>query len=429
MKLLLGLLLILFAATAAALLLLSDAGYVLIAVGAWTVEMSLAVLVLLLLVLFTLLYYALRLAGGTARLPQRWRGWRGHRRALKARRGLTAGLLAFAEGDWTQAERRLLQRADDSETPLLHYLTAARAAQAQGADERRDHYLRLAHDSLPEATLAIGLTQAELQLEHRQLEQAESTLAQLLRQAPRHRQVLKLQLRLLLELKDWARLCALLPELRRRRVLPAHEYTVLELKVYGELLDTAAADNDADALVAVWQRVPKELRHGELLVLTYARHLLRFDRGSLAEPLLREALNRRFSDRLVQLYGLVDGGNPMRQLEAAEGWLAGDPRNPVLLLTVGRLALRNKLWGKARSALEGSLAVQPSVETQRELGALLEHLGEHEAAAACYREAARLAAEASGRLAVGSGPVGAVRLPGQESAAGELLRAAGGPSN
>jgi hypothetical protein len=72
--------------------------------------------------------------------------------------------------------------------------------------------------------------------------------------------------------------------------------------------------------------------------------------------------------------------------------------------------------------------VQPSVETQRELGALLEHLGEHEAAGRCYREAARLATEAANRLAVGSGPIGAARLPGQEGAAGELLRAAGGPS-
>ena len=217
----------------------------------------------------------------------------------------------------------------------------------------------------------------------------------------------------------------MLPELRRRKVIPANEYTVLELKVYGELLDAAAGDGDAGALVAVWQRVPKDLRAGELLVLTYVRHLIRFDRGSLAEPLLRETLNRRMSDRLAHLYGLVEGSNPARQLEVAESWLAGDPRNSALLLTVGRLALRTKLWGKARSALEGSLAVQPSVETQRELGALLEHLGEHEAAATCYREAARLAAEAASHLAMGSGPVGAMRLPSQDSAEGELLRAAG----
>ncbi|MDX1593006.1 MAG: heme biosynthesis protein HemY [Gammaproteobacteria bacterium] len=423
MKFLLFLLLILFAATAAALLLLSDAGYVLIAVGDWTVEMSLAVLAVLILFAFAVLYYALRLAGGARRLPRRVGQWREHRRHRKARRNLTEGLLAYAEGEWDQAERRLLQRADDSETPLLHYLSAARAAQEQGADDRRDHYLRLAHETLPEAALAIGLTQAELQLEHGQLEQAEATLDHLMRRAPRHRQVLKLQARLLLELGAWERLAALLPELRRRRAVPAGEYGVLELKVHGELLDEAASERDADHLAKTWRGVPKELRGNELLLQTYARHLIDLQRGDLAEPLLRDALNRRMSDRLARLYGLVDGGKPARQLEVAEGWLAGDARNPVLLLTVGRLAMRNKLWGKARSAFESSLAIEPTVEGQRELAALHEHLGETDAAAACYREAARLAAEASGRGA--DGPRAATRhLPAGEPPEAELLRAA-----
>ena len=48
---------------------------------------------------------------------------------------------SLEESQWWPAERlkelqlqrlrRLLQRADDSETPLLHYLSAARAAQAR----------------------------------------------------------------------------------------------------------------------------------------------------------------------------------------------------------------------------------------------------------------------------------------------------------
>jgi HemY protein len=229
-------------------------------------------------------------------------------------------------------------------------------------------------------------------------------------------------MRLLLELGAWPRLAALLPELRRRRAIPASEYTVLELKVHGELLDQAA--DGVETLREAWQRVPKDLRANELLVRTYVGHLVRHDRGDLAEPLLREALNRQMNDHLARLYGLVEGGNSARQLEVAEGWLAGDPRNAVLLLTVGRLAVRNKLWGKARSAFEGSLAAAPSVEAQRELGALLEHLGEHEAAAACYREAARLASEPPGRGAANRGLVGALHLDDDEADA-ELLRPAG----
>jgi len=410
-KTLVGLLLVLFAATAAAILLLEDTGYVLIGYGAWTVEMSLAVLVVLVLMLFVVLSIVLRLANGTLRLPRRWRGWREHRRTLTSQRGLTEGLVKLAEGDWSQAEKRLLRQAGNSATPLLHYLAAARAAHEQSAYDRRDHYLRLAHQSLPDADLAVGLTQAELQLEHRQLEEAESTLLGLQRQAPHHSHVLKLLMRLYLDLGGWRRLRDLLPELRRRKVVPGSEYTVLELKVHGELLDEAAADGDAAALERTWGDVPKDLRSGELLVLTYVRHLLHFGRGSAAEPLLRNTLNRRMSDRLVELYGLVEGDRPARQLEQAESWLAGDPKNPVLLLTVGRLAARSKLWGKARSALEGSLEAQPRAETYRELGVLLEQLGEHEAASACYRDAARLAADNATRQLVGERPPTGATLP------------------
>ena len=40
-------------------------------------------------------------------------------------------------------------------------MAAARAAQELGAYDRRDEYLRLAHDTTPDAEVAIGIVQAE----------------------------------------------------------------------------------------------------------------------------------------------------------------------------------------------------------------------------------------------------------------------------
>lgn len=390
MKLLLATLLVLFVGAVTALQLIEDPGYVLIGVGGWTVEMSLAVLAVLTLLLALIFHYGLRLVSATWRLPQHWRSWRRRRHTLQARRGLTRGLVAMAEGEWDAAERSLLRQAGESETPLLHYLAAARAAHQSHADDRRDHYLRLAHACVPEESIAVALTQAELQLEHRQFEQAESTLAGLLREAPRHRHVLQLQLRLLLELQAWTRLRELLPALRRRKVIPGDEYRRLELRVYGELLDVAAADGNAASLVETWGGIPADLRHDRLLVQAHAGHLARLGRGDLAEPLLREALNRRMDNPLVRLYGLLEQATPARQLTTVEGWLTAHPADPDLLLAAGRIAVRNHLWGKARSAFEASLAARLDSEALRDLGALLEQLGEHEAAAARYREAAQL---------------------------------------
>jgi len=388
-KWLLVILLLLFVGAFTALQLVEDPGYVLIGAGSWTVEMSLAVLVVLVVAATIAIHYLLRLLSATLRLPTGVRSWRRRRHVMKARRGLTSGLVAMAEGDWDDAERHLLRQAGDSETPLLHYLTAARAAQQRHAYDRRDHYLQLAHNSAPEESIAVGLTQAELQLEHRQLEQAEATLAGLLREAPRHRHVLKLQMRLLLELKDWARLRELLQPLRRHKVIPADEYTLLELRVFGELLDEASRDS-VGLLAETWKGVPKDLRRGELLVMTYARHLIGFGHGAEAEPLLREAINRRRSDELVRLYGRLEGANPARQLATVEGWLGQAPADAELLLAAARIAVRNQLWGKARSAYEASLSERMDAEALCDLGALLDQLGEGEAAAARYREAARL---------------------------------------
>ncbi|MDH3343405.1 MAG: hypothetical protein OEM07_06755, partial [Gammaproteobacteria bacterium] len=60
--------------------------------------------------------------------------------------------------------------------------------------------------------------------------------------------------------------------------------------------------------------------------------------------------------------------------------------NPVLLLTLGRLSLRNSDLEKARAYLEASMQADPQPETCKELAALLEQTGEQEMAIEYYRK-------------------------------------------
>jgi heme biosynthesis-associated TPR repeat protein len=219
------------------------------------------------------LYLLLRFLVGLRRAPQRLQQWEQRRKALRARNALNRGLIELAEGDWPGAEKRLLKHAADSETPLLNYLAAARAAQQQGAHERRDHYLRLAHQGMPDADIAVGLTQAELQIAHRQMEQALATLTHLRTLAPRHGYVLKMLMRLYERLHDWEHLRDLLPELRKRKVLDAGAAERLEIRLHGELLAQAARGGDMEALRDAWNRVPRRLLHNPDLVLVYATQL------------------------------------------------------------------------------------------------------------------------------------------------------------
>lgn len=384
-------LLVLVVAIGVAALLQQDPAYVRIGIGAWTIEATLAFALAALVLAFVALHYLLRFTGLILRTPRSWRrGLRGHR-AEKARRGLSRGLIEMAEGRWEQAEKLLTRHAAESDTSLLNYLAAARAAQQAGAYERRDRYLKAAIEENPEADVAVSLTQAELQLAHHQTEHSLATLTRLRALAPQHTYVMKLLSRLYDELEDWDRLADLLPELRRRRVLPPERLDELErAAALGRL---ARARGSTDRLHSIWDLLSRRMREDAEVVHAYVQHLIAAGGHATAERRLRQFLGKRWDETLARDYGLVRLDDAAKQLDHAEVWLRDHGRSPMLLLTLGRLCARNRLWGKARIYLESSVNAMPRAETYYELAQLLDQLGETGAAHEQYRIGLALAVE------------------------------------
>lgn len=387
MKTLLKLWLFVMAGAGIGVVLSRDSGYVLLSFGNYTVEMSLALLLLLIGAAFVLLYFAIRLAVRTLRLPQDVREWKQRRGSRLAQQAMTRGLLEMSEGNWQSAERRLVRFADRSETPLLNYLAAARAAQLQGAHDRRDAYIRLAHECMPSADVAVSLTQAELQLADHQLEQALATLKHLRSVAPRHTYVLRLLRRLYEQLGDWEHLRELLPELRRRRIGDEADLQRLEVRTHRALLEQAFLLNDPHRLGLAWADVPKGLRDEPQLLGDYAGYLQETGQHTRAEQLLREALRKHWDPALLETYGLLEMPEPGKQLSHLEKVLPDHPDDATLLLTLGRLSLRAQLWGKARGYLEACIARNGPAQAYRELGQLLERMDEPDKALDIYRKA------------------------------------------
>jgi HemY protein len=56
------------------------------------------------------------------------------------------------------------------------------------------------------------------------------------------------------------------------------------------------------------------------------------------------------------------------------------------LLALGRLCLRQQLWGKARHYLETSIALKSNSAAYRELGQVMENLGHKSEALEYYRK-------------------------------------------
>lgn len=390
---LLVILFVFFLALVAGLYAQSDPGYVLIGYGYHTLEMSLTLFLVLLVLVIGFLYGMLWLGRNFLAIRSKLRYWRRTRRGRKARRIANQGLIELAQGNWAEAERALVKSVKHSDMPLLNYLSAARAAQKQDAPERRDHYLAMAHANRKDASFAVQVTQAELQLAHGQLEQSLATLLHLHSLSAKHPHVLFLLMTLYERLQSWGDLKELLPVLHKQKVVPERDLRELEKRVHGELMSIAAKQGKVERLTSSWQHIPRDLRHEDELIDDYARHLLRLEQHDSAEALLREAIKRHWNVEFVYLYGLVRSAQRAKQLTHAEAWLKGHEHNPVLLLTLGRLCLANELWGKAQAYFEASLGAGPRSETYTELGRLLEQLEEPDEARECFRKGLLLAAE------------------------------------
>ena len=383
MKKLIFLLIFLFIAIWLGLQIKTDPGYTLIAWHGWSIETPAWFAALILLIAFALLYALIRLGKFISHVPQRLCRLSLRRKAAKAQHLTNRGLTEFIEGYWKKAEKHLLQSASNSETPLINYLVAAKVAQERGDYRQRDKYLRQAHTAVPNAEVAIGLTQAQLQLHEKQNEQALATLKRLQEIVPHHPYVTKLLNNVYLELADWQNLYKLLPEIRKRKVLTSEKLQLLETKLYQALLSTR--DLSAKTLQTCWQQIPKTFRKQPDILALYVKKLLALHADDAAAALLREVIKTTWDKQLIRLYGLSKTTDVAKQLTTVESWLQQQPNNYVILLTAGRLCLRNKLWGKARSYLETSANITGLAETYYELAQLLEGQNELKQALKYYK--------------------------------------------
>lgn len=361
-----------------------DTGYVLIAYRHWSVETSLWVIAVLLIISFVILYVLFRTMGRTMRISKNVKRWKKMRRYRTGRILTNYGLCQLAEGDWHTAEHTLLKAAKMAKSPLIDYLAAARAAQAQQEYERRDNYLRKAHLTTKGTTIAVGLTQAQLQIAANQWEQALATLRHLNRTDPHHRYVLKLLKSVYQQLNDWEQLQKMIPSLKKHKVLPDDELQTLEQKIYFILLNNAN-NKGGQELIEVWKSLPRRWQHNISLVRAYTKFLIHHREDEKAIPLIENQLKKQWDAELVNNYGQAQGPNTAKQLSIAETWLKKYPKEPELLLCLGQLSIREKFWGKAQDYLEASIQLVPSRFAYEKLGEVFEALDDKAAALNAYR--------------------------------------------
>jgi HemY protein len=363
--------------------LLQDRGYVLISFVGYNIEMSVPVLVLALILLYACVRVALRVWRAPRQLGRAIAG----QQARRAGTRLARGLIHMTEGDFRRGERLLTDGVTGSESKLVNYLMAARAAEAQGSPERRDEWLNLARESEPKAWAAVLLTQAELQLEAGEPRAAMATLARIEERKPDHAACLALLAETCLAVGDRQKLALLLPRLARSKLEPDQLAPRLAKGLEAMLHEPGF---DLAALKEVWSPLPLGLRRRPALIRSRALLLDHLGRGEEAIKALNAALKRGWDQDLVTTFGEVRAADPLKQLQRAESWLKQHSEDAALLMTAARLCMANELWGKARSYLESSIAIRPEPASYALYGELLRQLGEDDAAARAYQAGLRM---------------------------------------
>jgi len=374
--------LVLLLVAVAAQFLAGDAGYVLISFQGWAVEMTVPILIVLLALLLFVAGLLRRIRQAPRLVAERAAKASARRTGRRVARGLTA----LAAGRLARAERLLARSADRSQAPVLQYLAAARLAHGSGDAERRDHWFALAEKAQPEARDAVALERAELHLGSGEQAAAMSHLAGILEREPRHLQALRLFIPLQLQRQEWAEAARRLKALRKHGQTAAGDAAIWTVTAYTGLLGEAS---DARRVQRLWGEIPRDLRGNDNLVLAHARALMRNGAHELAEQGLRRRLEAQWNPELAVAYGELELRDVPAAIRHAEGWLAENPQDAALLLALGRLCRKAKLWGKARSYIETSLGLEESRGGWRELAELLEELDDSEAAGEAYRKGLR----------------------------------------
>jgi len=369
----------------------SDPGYVMLAYGGTSVEMSLWVAlagVVLVIIVLWLLRILLMMLFRPLQVSGSW--WR-DRSARRSERRAKRGMIAYIEGHWGAAADLLEHAANDTGAPLGDLLFAAKAAHHADNAQLCDSLLARAEDIDDVDSVAVAAVKAQILIDRNDWVTALNVLDRVRDEALRHPVCLQLYARIYSNQKQWILLRDLLPALNKRGQYTADELTQWRNAMAIGLLEAAAIGNDALLEIGkVWKSFPSSVRDDGEVVSFYAQVLIKSGNENKAETVLKGFLRSEWDDRVVDLYGRCRGNDSVRQLMLAESWLQQREKDHVLLLALGRLSLQNQLWAKAKEYFVSSINAKPNAPAYAELSRLCGSLGEWQKSSQYAQHAVRL---------------------------------------
>ncbi len=310
-----------------------------------------------------------------------FRAWARHRRK-QARARLIEGLDSLHGGHWNRAEKLLERAAEDDEVGAIARIAALRSADAREDDAAaRRHLDALAQRSATAHALAAADRALARQSPIEALTALESPAAQPL--PPRG---LSLRAQALTQLNRSGEAYGLLGAMKQQQSLSTGQLDALEKDLAARAVREA---NDANVLAERWETLPKALRNDPAVVAAYAERAAAMRWEDAAIRSLESAIDARWDESLVALYGRLPVGKADSRRASAQRWLQGHPASPALLVTLARLARQQGQWPQAQEFLHRALAQGAGADAWEELGEGFTAAGDEASARRSYANALR----------------------------------------
>ncbi|MGB4911010.1 MAG: heme biosynthesis HemY N-terminal domain-containing protein [Candidatus Dechloromonas phosphoritropha] len=380
-------------AVAAALGARVNDGYVLLVLPPHRIEVSLNLFVLALVTLVLILYAALRTLALTLGLPRRVKRYRERRRRERAGTVFQDAVRLLFEGRFGQALKKATESYAAGTYRGVSALVAARAVQRMHEPEKQQEWMRRALADDPRNEAAALMLEAEMMNELRRFDEALIVLGRFQGKQGRHIAALRLELRARQGTGDWDGVLKLVRQIEKRDALPPE--VAREIKTLAHLENIRRRRGDAGQLQDYLRAVPA-FDYGRRLVLAAARALVEADALTVAQNLIESALDgyseAGWQPELVGIYGDLTGPGLTARIARAEDWLHQYPGEATLLLALGRMCMNQRLWGKAQSYIEASLATEETRDAHLALAKLCDKLERSDEANRHFRAAVGLEA-------------------------------------
>jgi len=352
--------LLFFTVVALSPLLIDEKGYILIAIGEFTIESTVLSAIIIMSLIFIVLVITFKLLSGGLKLSfGAWHkiSFAGQKRGIA---NFNKGLAAYMLEDYKDAEDLFSKSAEPSKRKQSAYLLAAAASSKQALNANTNHYLALLEKEANKSeNMSLEGVIVKIKLLMNQNSKDAFDKSRLIidkhhKQVGHDSRLLSLEIDLCLIEERFEQAVEHLITARKEKDIDDLVIHAWENKAFYGIFNSKICQHDQNLLQGYWQKLSRKIKQREEVLFTYclvlAEQNITEPLIKLIQPILAKSPSKQFLLKLRHL--------PIKQNESlialVQKHLHKDNQSEKWLSCLGHLAIMSEQWSMAERAF-GSL--------------------------------------------------------------------------